>query len=83
MNDLGDFRVPKPDPKHFAPEISIEVHLLRERCAQYMKSFPKFPYSRMVWVGKDLKDYLAGTPLPQTETSSTRQDCSKCHPAQP
>lgn len=61
MNELGDFRVPKPDPKHFAAEISIEVHLLSDHCAQNLKSFPKFPYSqnsRVVWVGKDLKDYL-------------------------
>lgn len=61
MNELGDFRVPKPDPEHFAAEISIEVRISRDHWAQNMESFPKFPHSqnsRMVWVGKDLKDYL-------------------------
>lgn len=45
MNELGDFRVSKPDPEHFAPEISIEVYLLRHHCAQNMKTFSKFLYS--------------------------------------
>lgn len=42
MNELGDFRAPKPDPERFAPEISAEVQPLRDHCAQNMKSFPKF-----------------------------------------
>jgi len=30
----------------------------------------------MVWIGRDLKDHVAPTPLPRAVTSSTRPGCS-------
>ena len=37
----------------------------------------------MVWVGRDLEDHLVPSPLPWTETPSTRPGCSKPHSTWP
>jgi len=34
----------------------------------------------MVWVGRELRDHLVPTPLPQSGTPPTRPGCSKPHP---
>jgi len=39
--------------------------------------------SRMVWIGRDLKDHLFPTPIPWAGTTSTTPGCSKSHPTWP
>jgi len=36
---------------------------------------------RMLWVGRDLKDHLVSITLSWAGTPSTKQGCSKPHPA--